>query len=113
VARLCDGIALQRNRAAVRLTLIDSTSAPVAGAPVWLSWVSWHGNSAATMMGARNAIESMTNNEGIVTFCDVPNDLPLDLAFIRPSGQGGRAIRLTKLGETHITARTVVVPRPR
>jgi hypothetical protein len=116
-ARLCDGKKQVARRATLRLTVLDTaTAAPIGRAMVWLNWTrstpSLSSTEAGTA-GTKDGIQSMTDARGVVAFCDIPADLPLELALFRQSGEPARVAKLEKLGENQVAARIVMVRRPR
>jgi hypothetical protein len=113
VARLCDGKGLPATRAVLRLTMLDtSTAAPLAGLPVWVHWVS-NGGSVGSPEAKRDGVQSGTDARGVVIFCDVPGDLPLEIDIVRQSGQAIPVTKLDKLGLSQVVARTLKAQRPR
>ena len=111
VARLCDGKPLAATRAVLRLTMLDTASAaPLAGLAVRVRWSSSRATDASTR---GDDLKSATDARGVVTFCDVPGDLPLEVAILRQSGEPAPVATLDRLGFNQVVARTLKAPRPR
>lgn len=111
VARLCDGHPLPDRRAVLRLTMLDAASAaPLAGLAVRVRWISSRATDASTR---GDGLKSATDARGVVTFCDVPGDLPLEVAILRLSGEPAPLTTLEMLGFNQVVARTLKAQRPR
>jgi hypothetical protein len=113
VARLCDGKALPAKRAVLRLTMLDTTTAAaLTGLAVWVRWAG-SASPTGSLEAPSNGLQSSTDARGVVTFCDVPGDLPLEVAIQRPTGQATPITRLESLGFNQVVARTIKTRRPR
>jgi Carboxypeptidase regulatory-like domain len=114
VARLCDGKLLPARRAVLRLTMLDTaTATPLAGLAVRVHWNSSRGTAAMDAYSQSDGLKSATDARGVVTFCDVPGDLPLEVAILRQSGEPAPVTTLEKLGFNQVVARTLKAQHPR
>jgi hypothetical protein len=112
VEQLCNGKGPQRQRATVRLTLLDaSTGAPLAGLPVLVRWPRI-ANRRPGAGGPLDGIESRTDTKGTVAVCDLPRDRTLELAIPRPIGQPLHVTEFS-LADAEVSALTVRTRRPR
>jgi hypothetical protein len=101
IGRLCEGQPRRRGRGTLRLLMVDSTSAtPLPSLSVWLRW-------------PQNGLQSMTDARGVVTFCDLPSDVPLELVAVRPTGQAEGVIGIFRLRSGELAAHTVPTTRRR
>lgn len=82
VQRLCDGRPPVRDRATLRLLMLDSaTSAPFPGIRFALNWsdgLSARGDLAALV----RPMQRVTDTKGTLTFCEVPSGLPLEVSLV-------------------------------
>jgi hypothetical protein len=100
--RMCAGQRLEPGRAVVRLTMLDGgTSAPLTGLPVWIRW-----------QYPNYGLESVTDERGVVVFCDVPGDQPLELHRLLPDG-GSVPLQAIRTSPGAIVPLTVTVRPPR
>ena len=60
-----------------------------------------------------DGLKSATDARGVVTFCDVPGDLPLEVTILRLSGEPAPLTTLEMLGFNQVVARTLKAQRPR
>ncbi|HSA55569.1 MAG TPA: carboxypeptidase-like regulatory domain-containing protein [Gemmatimonadaceae bacterium] len=118
----------------VRLTMLDTTSgAPMRELPLWLRWrvpvdsqialdsTIRRVRDAATgevqtfvtrRMRTHDGVESMTDAQGVVVFCGMPADRPLELHRLLPDG-GSAPLHQFRLQAGGITPLTLTIPPPR
>jgi hypothetical protein len=109
--RLCEGTSPRPGRATLRLTMLDSRSeVPLAQLPVWLHWTQPDVDARASDERRFPGVRSTTDARGIVTFCDLPDGVQLELEVIRQNDQT-MPVAQFRLQPGEITAR-IVKARP-
>jgi hypothetical protein len=109
--RLCEGTSPRPGRATLRLTMLDSRSeVPLAQLPVWLHWTQPDVDARASDERRLPGVRSTTDARGIVTFCDLPDGVQLELEVIRQNDQT-MPVAQFRLQPGEITAR-IVKARP-
>lgn len=118
----------------VRLTMLDTaTAAPLKEFPLWIRWrvpvdsqvvldsTVRQVRDAATgeaqtfvtrTMSTHDGMESRTDAQGVVIFCGIPADRPLELHQLLPDG-GSTKLHDFRLRAGHITPLSLAIPPPR
>jgi hypothetical protein len=106
IQQLCNG-APGPGRATLRLTMVDSrTGAPLGALPVWIHWTDPAVDERAGNDRRFPGFRSATDPRGVVTFCDLPDGLELELEIIRANDNTVPVTRF-RLGYGEVAARTV------
>jgi hypothetical protein len=104
---LC-GESRRSKRTVVRLTLVDSaTNTPLRFTQVWLHWVTYVGPTVTSARPISGGLTLGTDSRGVAVFCDVPSEVPLQLAIVDPSGQVGSTVAELRLVPDEVAGRVV------
>lgn len=116
VERLCGGKLPKGDNGTLRLMVVDSaTSRPLAGMRVWLRWAGrYAGRDVLTMQPmVRGGLESLTDDAGVVTFCDLPADVRLVFSALRPDGSASADSTFLRVSKYELRVSTVRTVRPK
>lgn len=116
VERLCAGKLPKGDNATLRVMVVDSaTSRPLAGMRVWLRWAGrYAGRDVLTMTPmVRGGLETLTDDAGVVTFCDVPANIGLVFSALRPDGKPAADSTWLRVSKNELRVSTVRTVRPR
>jgi hypothetical protein len=117
ISRMCDGKLPKRDNGVLRVIVVDSiTSRPLPSLRVWLRWTGRYVGSMERVSSLTpsevGGLESTTNAEGVVTFCDLPADMHLVLSAVKPDGKPASDSTFLRAHRNELRVSTVVTRRP-
>jgi hypothetical protein len=115
--RVCDEKPLKDDNGAVRVVVMDSTTArPLPSLRVWLRWVGRYvgarGRPESLAAAEVGGTETLTDASGVATFCDVPPDVQLVFSAVRSDGRPASDSTLIRIGKKQLRVWTVQTRRP-
>jgi len=117
VERLCAGKLPKRDNGTLRVHVVDSvTSRPLPGLRVWLRWsgrfVGPAGDPKMIVPGEVGGMQTVTDDAGAVTFCDLPADVRLVFSALRPDGSPAPDSTNLRVSKNELRVSTVLTRRP-